>query len=301
MPLPSLHDPLSGLSRIKSVLFGLCLASFLFNTLLVVNAVQMSSLMVWPFSRAAFRRINRGCADFWWGLCVASGRWAHGIDVVFTGDDVPSEENAMVVSNHQAMPDITFLMFLAIAKRRLGDMKYFVKKQLAWAPGVGWGMLFLDCIFVARDWASDADTIRQTFARINDGKVPIWLISFSEGTRMTPRKLEAAQAFARERGLREPRHVLVPRPKGFSASIEGLRGHLDAVYDVTIGYVDGVPSLWQYVRGLAPRAHMHVRRFPIDQLPEGSDALADWLRERFHEKDDLLEGYYQTGAFTPLA
>ncbi len=301
MPLSPLRDPMSGLLWLKSTLFGLCLASVLFCTLLLVNAVQMASLLVWPFSRAAFRRINRTCADRWWGLCVAGGRWAHGIDVVITGDDVPSGENAMVVCNHQAMPDITFLMFLAIAKQRLGDMKYFVKKQLAWVPGVGWGMLFLDCIFIARNWASDADTIRQTFARINDGKVPIWLISFSEGTRLTAAKLAAAQAFARERGLREPRHVLVPRPKGFSASIQGLRGHLDAVYDVTIGYVGGVPSLWQYTRGLAPRAHMHVRRFPIGALPEGADELAEWLRERFHEKDELLDGYYRTGAFTPPA
>ena len=298
MPLPPLREPLSGLRWLKSSVFGLFLASVLFNTLLLVNAVQMSSMLVRPFSRPAFRRINRGCADFWWGLCVAGGRWAHGIEVVFTGDDVPEAENAMVVSNHQAMPDITFLMFLAIAKGRLGDMKYFVKKQLAWAPGVGWGMLFLDCIFVARDWARDAGTIRQTFARINGGKVPIWLISFSEGTRMTPAKLAAAQDFARERGLREPRHVLVPRPKGFVASIEGLRGHLDAVYDVTIGYVDSVPSLWQYARGLAPRAHLHVRRYPVEDLPVDAEALAQWLRDLFYEKDDLLEGYYQTGAFT---
>ncbi len=300
MPLPSLPESKRGLPRLMNILFGLCLASVLFNTLLFINGVQMASLLVWPFSRGAFRRINRACADTFWGLCVAQGRWAYGIDVVFTGDDVPPRENAMVVSNHQAMPDITFLMFLAIAKQRLGDMKYFVKKQLAWAPGVGWGMLFLDCIFVKRDWASDAETIRETFARINDGDVPIWLISFSEGTRMTPGKLAAAQAFAKERGLREPKHVLVPRPKGFSASIQGLRGHLDAVYDVTIGYIDGVPSLWQYVRGMAPLAHMHVRRFPIDALPEDSEDLDNWLRERFHEKDDLLEGYYANGSFTPL-
>jgi 1-acyl-sn-glycerol-3-phosphate acyltransferase len=297
MPLPPLREPMSGLRWVSSTLSAACLATVLFGAVMLANSVQMSSLLVWPFSRRAFRRINRTCADRWWALCVAGGRWTHGIDVVLTGDDVPVGENVMVVCNHQSMPDITFLMFLAIAKRRLGDMKYFVKKQLAWVPGVGWGMLFLDCIFVARDWASDADTIRQTFARINDGKVPIWLISFSEGTRMTARKLAAAQAFARERGLREPRHVLVPRPKGFTASVEGLRNHLDAVYDVTIGYVDAVPSLWQYARGLAPRAHLHVRRYPICDLPEGSEALDGWLRERFYEKDDLLEGYYQSGSF----
>lgn len=297
MPLPPLREPMSGLRWLTSSLFGLCVALTLFAMLMVVNGVQVSSLVLWPFSRKVFRSINRWCANTWWSACVVGACKAHGIGVVITGDDVPVGENAMVLSNHQAMPDITFLMFLAITKQRLGDMKYFVKKQLAWVPGVGWGMLFLDCIFVARDWASDADTIRDTFARINQARVPIWLISFSEGTRMTARKLDAAQAFAKERGLREPRHVLVPRPKGFSASIEGLRDHLDAVYDVTIGYIGGVPSLWQYARGLAPLAHLHVRRYPIGELPHDSEALADWLRERFYEKDDLLEGYYESGAF----
>ncbi len=297
MPLPPLREPASPLRRVSSTLLALPLLGALFGSLLLVNAVQLSSLSVWPFSRAAFRRINRSCADLWWGACVAAARWAYGTQVVFTGDDVPVGENAMVLVNHQAMPDITFLMFLARTKQRLGDMKYFVKRQLGWAPGVGWGMWFLDCIFVERDWARDAGTIQATFARINKAKVPIWLISFSEGTRMTARKLEAAQAFARERGLRVPRHVLVPRPKGFTASIQGLRGHLDAVYDVTIGYVDGVPSLWQYGRGLARTAHMHVQRFPTGELPEGPEALAGWLQERWQEKDERLERFYEDGVF----
>jgi 1-acyl-sn-glycerol-3-phosphate acyltransferase len=217
--------------------------------------------------------------------------------VLISGDNVPMRENVLLVCNHQQMPDIPAIMKLAKTKDRLGDLKFFVKKQLKWVPGMGWGMQFLDCLFIDRDWASDRERIQQTFARLVDGRVPVYLVSFVEGTRLTLPKLEAAQVYARENGLREPRHTLVPRTKGFAASVEGLRGHIDAVYDLTIGYEIGVPSLWQYIKGLVKRIHMHVRRFPVDDLPDSAEGLRDWLFARFAEKDALLDHYYATGAF----
>jgi hypothetical protein len=89
----------------------------------------------------------------------------------------------------------------------------------------------------------------------------------------------------------------VPRTKGFVASVEGLRSHIDAVYDITIGYEIGIPTLWQYIKGLVQRIHVHVRRFEIDSLPESADGLRLWLLDRWEEKDELLEHFYQTGTF----
>ena len=117
-----------------------------------------------PFAPNAFRRFNRGAADLWWGWCVSISKTLHGVNLVITGDEVPAQENAVVVCNHQDMADITFLMVYARTKGRLGDMKYLVKDALKYVPGVGWGMLFLDCVFVKRDWAKDQKTIRRTFA-----------------------------------------------------------------------------------------------------------------------------------------
>jgi 1-acyl-sn-glycerol-3-phosphate acyltransferase len=195
------------------------------------------------------------------------------------------------------MPDITFLMDLARRKDRLGDMKWLVKDVIKYVPGVGWGMLFIDCVFVKRDWAADQESIRRAFAKLRDNRVPVWMLSFSEGTRLTAEKLARSQAYAREHGLPVPRHTLVPRTKGFVATVEGLRDHVGAVYDVTLGYEGGVPTLWQYIQGFAPRAHVHVRRFPIADIPTDEDALAEWLLERFREKDDLLDRFYRDGNF----
>ena len=127
--------------------------------------------------------------------------------------------------------------------------------------------------------------------------MPLWLISFSEGTRLTPGKLERSREIALDKGLEPFRHVLPPRTRGFVASVEGLRGHLDSVYDVTIGYVDGVPTLRQFIQGYVGRAHLHVRRFAVSELPERADDLVDWLRQRFREKDALLDSFYRHGVF----
>ena len=86
-----------------------------------------------------------------------------------------------------------------------------------------------------------------------------------------------------------PRNVMVPRTKGFVASIQGLGARTDAVYDVTIHYDGRVPSLWEYAQGHCSRVRLHVRRFPMTGLPTEPAALSTWLLERFREKDEILD------------
>lgn len=293
MPLRPLTDNSGPAATIRA--FALLAVGL--GTLLLINLLQLSSLVVLPFSRRAFRAVNRWCADTWWGLCVSGAERINGIRVIFTGDDVPLRENALLIANHQQMPDIPAIMKFCKTKDRLGDLKFFVKKQLKWVPGMGWGMQFLDCLFIDRDWASDSEQIHRTFDRLVSDKVPVHLVSFVEGTRFTMVKLEAAQAYARERELPVPRHTLVPRSKGFAASVEGLRSHITAVYDLTIAYEVGVPNLWQYIKGLVERVHVHVRRFPIDDMPQSADDLRHWLLARWDEKNQRLDDYYETGSF----
>jgi 1-acyl-sn-glycerol-3-phosphate acyltransferase len=158
-------------------------------------------------------------------------------------------------------------------------------------------MQFLGCPFLTRDWTADRERIRKTFDTLVSESIPVWLVSFAEGTRSTPDKLRESAEWALANGIEATRHVLVPRTKGFAATIEGLGSHLHAVYDVTIGYVDGVPTLWQYITGSVKRIHVHVRRFPIESLPRLEHELRDWLIDCYREKDALLEHYYAHGAF----
>ncbi len=272
------------LGNLKATLTTLGLGS----TLLFTNACQMASLIIRPFSSKRFRNFNTFCAGSWWGL----GRWwtegLYGIRAVFRGDEIPAEENAIIICNHQCMTDIVALWSLAWRKGRLGDMKFAVKQALKYVPGIGWGMWFLDCLFLKRNWENDERMIRATFAKYARFQIPLWLISFSEGTRLTRKKWEAARQFAQKRGLPAPENVLVPRTKGFVAAVSGLRDYATAVYDITIAYPQGIPSVWQLIQGRVDLFVVHVRRFPIESLPHDKAELASWLMGRFEEKDKLI-------------
>lgn len=78
--------------------------------------------------------------------------------------------------------------------------------------------------------------------------------------------------------------------------------HVRAVLDVTIAYAHGsnfmqAPSFWETVangnlssRGPSGyRFYAHVNRWDMDQLPEGEEALAEWLEERWKDKGKRLE------------
>lgn len=297
MPLPPLAEPADLSEKLKGLAAAVPISAGMMSALLVFNGAQTASLALLPFSKQAFRAFNRWAADTWWGWCVTLAQQIHGVHLVLSGDELPMRENALVVANHQQMPDITFLMQLARTKDRLGDMKWFVKDPIKYVPGIGWGMLFIDCVFVKRDWAADAEGIARVFSRLRRDDAAFWLISFVEGTRATPEKISASQQYARSRGLQPMEHVQVPRTKGFVATLAGLRDKIAAVYDVTIGYEDGVPTLWQFIRGHAKRAHLHLRRFPVATLPQGDEELSRWLFERFEEKDRLLDAFYRDGRF----
>lgn len=297
MPLQPLIENRSPVSNAIASVRATMMSAFGLSMLIAVNLVQTLSLLIQPFSGRAFRKINRSCANAWWGMCVSGAQRLNGAKVLVTGADIPAREDAIVVSNHQQMPDITTIMAFAKSKDRLGDLKFFVKDILKWVPGVGWGMLFLDCLFVKRNWSSDSDHILRTFSTLVDNKVPVWLVSFVEGTRARLHKIEASREFALSRGLEPLEHVLLPRTKGFAATVQGLREHVSAVYDLTIGYEEGVPSLWQYIKGSAHRIHLHVRRFPVEELPTLEEDVRQWLLDRWAEKDRLLEHFYAQGAF----
>ena len=91
--------------------------------------------------------------------------------------------------------------------------------------------------------------------------------------------------------------MLIPRTKGFVATVQGLSGHIQAVYDITIGYGGGVPSLWQWFLGHGNEDHVHVSRTPVSSVPIDSDGLAKWVTQQYQKKDARLGRFYDTGTF----
>jgi hypothetical protein len=269
--------------------------------ILLCNVFQMLSLALLPFSGAAFRAVNRNLARAWFSSLAIFLEHLPGLEFVQTGDSLPKKENVFVVANHQSGADIPVIIVLAHRCRRTADLKWFVKDVIKWVPGIGWGMLFLDCLFLKRNWTADKEKILATFERLRTNRVPFFLLSYVEGTRLTLAKRSRSQEYCRKAKLHHLTHVLSPRTRGFEATLEGLGTMADAVYDVTIafeGFPTGeIPGFGALLWGPMRRVHMHVKRYPAATLPATKDGRVQWILDRFTEKDRLLAEFYRTGRF----
>lgn len=228
-------------------------------------------------------------------------------------------------------------MFFPVSSRkgRLGSLKFFAKDVTKHIPGFGWGnqkklfqklffsmkhyfinlkksktgMYLLDFVFLKRNWNQDISAINQTFHNLRVNGFPYWIISHLEGTRINPKKLKESQTFAKQKGLPILDNVLVPRTKGFVATVQGLRNNsANAVYDVTIIYLDSKtgdcshkvkgPSFFSLAfRSPQSSVHMYIRRFEISTLPTSEEELTKWCFKVWEEKNDLIKYFQQHKTF----
>jgi 1-acyl-sn-glycerol-3-phosphate acyltransferase len=256
-----------------------------FGPLLAFNFLQFPSLFILPFSKRAFRQYNRAAGGFLWGWWAFGVQRLIGLNVERTGDEILRKEDAIVICNHQGMADVLVIICLAFGKGRIGDLKWIAKDVLKYIPGLGWGLLFLESVFVKRNWTGDRKRVLSTFEKYRLDKIPIWMCMFPEGTRFTPKKRQAAEKFARAKGIDIPGNVLIPRKKGFQAAVIGLRQHVKAIYTITIKYESKVPKLVQIIRGDIKSVKCHVSRVGISDLPVDDHEVGRWLFEEFKRMD----------------
>ncbi|CAG8589821.1 782_t:CDS:10 [Diversispora eburnea] len=196
----------------------------------------------------------------------------HKAKITFSGDQIPSNESAIVISNHRSYSDFYMLHSVAMRRKMLPHVKYFAKDSLKYIPFFGFGMWLMGMIFIKRNWTEDENHLKKIFKAIKSYAAPIWIVNFVEGTR-----------------FRFPvfQNLLFPRTKGFVACV-----HFTIVYrHITRGlfppnlfHVHGFPLLsppWSF--------HVHVKRYAIEDLPRDEEKLTEWVRQKFIEKDALLE------------
>lgn len=258
------------------------------SSLMVINLFQTLSFVFIPFSRKLFRKSNTFLAGLWWKTAFLWGQIFFRSKTAVIGDAISEKENAIVFGNHQQMPDVFNIWNVAIRAKMLDHCKWFAKASLKWVPGIGCGLWCIDGIFLDRDWEADKARVLGYMSKFKREQIPMWLVFFPEGTRLTPKKLSASQKFAESRGLPKLTRVLTPRTKGFVTSVEGLRDHCTAIYIVTTYYHSGVSNLWHWMRGLGGDTTVHYKRFPMSEVPKSEKALAGWLMVRFQEMDALL-------------
>ncbi|CAH8255267.1 unnamed protein product [Arabidopsis lyrata] len=274
---------------------------------LIVNSIQLVFfIIVRPFSRSLYRRINKNVAELLWLQLIWLSDWWACIKINLYADaetlELIGKEHALVLSNHRS--DIDWLIGWVMAQRAgcLGSSLAIMAKEAKYLPIIGWSMWFSDYIFLERSWAKDENTLKAGFKRLEDFPMTFWLALFVEGTRFTQEKLEAAQDYASIRSLPSPRNVLIPRTKGFVSAVSQIRSFVPAIYDCTFTVHNNqpTPTLLRMFSRQSSEVNLQMRRHKMSELPETDDGIAQWCQDLFITKDAQLEKYFTKNVFSDL-
>lgn len=265
----------------------------------LATLVQIVCLPILVLSQEQFYRVNSFLAGCLWFFCD-SFMSLMGANISLSSlSRIPKGENALVISNHRFFGDFFLLHHFAIAQSMLPFCRYFAKDSIKFIPVFGWGIYMMGSIMLKRDWARDEKKIKDTFELYLTNELPIWIISFVEGSRFTREKLHHCNAFAKSKGLPLLSHLLVPRTKGFVAAIDTFKrgGSVHSVYITTLIYwhpkrpLGSTPTVSDFLLGRLHefRFHVHTRRFDISEIPESAVDVASWLINQYTELDTMLE------------
>mmetsp|Transcript_6148 Transcript_6148/g.18567 ORF Transcript_6148/g.18567 Transcript_6148/m.18567 type:complete len:364 (-) Transcript_6148:3924-5015(-) len=233
-----------------------------------------------------------------------------GLNIEVCGDELRPDENAVIICNHRSWMDTMIIFSIARQYGRDGDLKFITKKSLLFFPVYGLGAFITEvCIFIRRTSQRAQNAFARTFEQLVNprAKRPFWIVSYLEGTRLTPSKLAEAQDFAKKRDLNVLRNVLQPRTKGFSMITTGLEDNLDAVYDLTLGYqsdenLNTIPSFEEVLTipslGKNRTVKVHQRRIDARSVPRDEEGIKQFVYDLYDEKDQLLEFFKKNGKFS---
>lgn len=186
-------------------------------------------------------------------------------------------------------------------------------------------MQFFSFVFMSRKWENDKPRMAHRLTKLSRKHVrqgsagapgsqreeyynPMWLLIFPEGTNLSNNGRRKSKAWAEKQGIADMQHQLLPRSTGLQFCLQELAGTVEYVYDCTVAY-DGVPRSQyaqdiytlngMYFQGKRPASvDFYWRRFRMEDIPYADhERFADWLLERWREKDALIETYLVTGRF----
>ncbi|XP_070567898.1 1-acyl-sn-glycerol-3-phosphate acyltransferase gamma-like isoform X2 [Ptychodera flava] len=283
----------------------LCLGLFLFGYTfivsgIIINLLQCCSLVIWPFHKNLYRRINCTLANQHWSQVVYLAEWFSGTDCIVYSDAALFDrhlgrESNLVILNHKH--DIDWLLGWIVCQRYnvLGSSKVFAKNELRYVPFIGWSWVLLEMVFLKRDWTRDKPYLIKCLKILAEYPVHCWILLFCEGTRFTEEKKVKSNEIARQKGLPELKHHLLPRTKGFVVVMEAFKGKVPAIYDCTLGCSQeyAQPTLYNIVMGKKCLGHMLVRRIPINDISTASEEECAMECHKIYQYKDKAYEYFQ--------
>jgi len=316
-PLPKQHGPIgqterafTAASTFLSGLMAISATQFLGAPLKMIDPKFYEAYMA--FTKQSFGVLITTMAQ-WWAPTVVRVSGDKTIPKqLFHKPDGSLEcrfpKRLVMMANHQLYTDWLYLWWVAYTNNMHGYIYIILKESLKNIPIIGWGAQFYNFIFLKRKWEQDKASFQQHLNQLNNPTDPMWLLIFPEGTNLAKGTREKSAEWAAKQGLKDMKHQLLPRSKGLQFCLQNLRDTTEWLYDCTIGY-EGIPpgqfgqdiftlrsSMFE---GRPPKSvNMHFRRFKIADIPVDNDKAFDvWLRNRWREKDYLLEHFAQYNRF----
>nr|XP_002131887.1 1-acyl-sn-glycerol-3-phosphate acyltransferase epsilon [Ciona intestinalis] len=293
-----------------------CLVIFCSVPVYVVLLVSWMVISI-PLPETWFHIMEDGLWGWYQSVVVFFFEHCTGVELYIEGNIPKIKENCIVISNHQCLVDWIVADFVAIRQGMVGHMRYVFKNSLKYYPLYGFGFGVHGGVFVRRDGKYNDDNMKKTLNKLIRRKTNLYFLVYPEGTRFSPARkdlLEKSQSFATKAGLQPLSQVLTPRVKAFECTLNTLRHHVHAVYDITVIY-EGMqkhtkgdkrlvaPTTWQFITGKCRRVYIRFERFPIDDVVNSITSLKSdnpdtsgcmlWLHERFSSKDKLLKDFYE--------
>ena len=214
----------------------------------------------------------------------------------------------VLMANHQLYTDWLYLWWIAYTNKMHGRIYIILKESLKNIPIFGWGAQFYNFIFLARKWETDKPRFKRQLAQLSNPLDPMWLLIFPEGTNLSAVTRERSKAWAEKTGVPDMKHQLLPRSTGLQFCLNELKDSTNWLYDCTIAY-EGVPEgqygqdiftlRSSFFEGRPPKSvNMYWRRFKISDIPiDNEEKFAMWLKNRWTEKDYLLEHFARHKTF----
>nr|CCA27281.1 lysocardiolipin acyltransferase putative [Albugo laibachii Nc14] len=255
-----------------------------------------------------YRQASHTVQWMWMGLVVMLIKNLFQTQFLFFGDESTKEnekkmksERAFWLSNHRTRIDWMLLWSLAFEIGILGQLKIVLKDTLRKIPVFGWAMQHFLFIFLRRNWDEDKKQLSSLLPFLGSYESDSSYLFFPEGSDLSERNVEKSNAFAKSRNLEPRKYTLHPRTNGFTFIFDKVHSKLDALYDITMLYIDHTngerPSEVSLLSGRMPRAvYFYIERVPLDSLESeigNNERMSTSIESKFQRKESILKTFYE--------
>jgi 1-acyl-sn-glycerol-3-phosphate acyltransferase len=162
MTTPTVLEPFQPRTMLRNIR-GFCLIIPWLLQLLGTNVLLSLLLPVSFVAPSTIYQVSSRLAYWIWkGVQNIFTRW-NGARITTSGDELPQNESAIVVSNHVSWTDFYMIQELAIRANMLPYCRWFAKQQLRWVPFLGWGLWAMGMPLVSRQWDKDRAEMQRVF------------------------------------------------------------------------------------------------------------------------------------------